>query len=101
MADSNIINARVNSYLKERVDYVLRREQTTASELIRSVWEEVARSGDLPDFAKQQSQEDRHNAQLEKIRVLHSAIGSSNLPSEIANQDIKEFLLDHVAERYG
>jgi len=100
MVDTTIVNAKIDSYLKERVDHILQREQTTASELIRFVWEDIARTGELPAYYTKTNAIDKMQAQAERIRTLHAAIGTSALSEKAVNADARSLFLDSLLERH-
>jgi len=100
MASKTIVNAKIDSYLKERVDRILQHERTTASDLIRSVWEDVARTGSLPACYTKTAAPDQSQAQAEKIRTLHAAIGTSKLTHKVVNSDAKALLLGPLLEHH-
>jgi antitoxin component of RelBE/YafQ-DinJ toxin-antitoxin module len=97
---TSIVNAKVDSYLKERVDSVLKRERKTASEVIKAVWEEIARTGYLPQSLREAEEAEKQALIQQKLDSYHAAIRRSDLPSEYANRDAKELLGEILMERY-
>jgi antitoxin component of RelBE/YafQ-DinJ toxin-antitoxin module len=97
---TSIVNAKVDSSVKERVDFVLKRERKTASEVIKAVWEEIARTGYLPQSLREAEDAEKQALIQQKLAVLHAAIGCSNLPSEYINRDAKELLGELLMERH-
>jgi antitoxin component of RelBE/YafQ-DinJ toxin-antitoxin module len=95
-----IVNAKVDSYVKERVDSVLKREQKTASEVIKAIWEEIARTGYLPQSLREAEEAEKQALIQQKLDMLHSAIRRSDLPSEYVNRDAKDLLGEILMERY-
>ncbi|MCL2655511.1 MAG: hypothetical protein FWD65_07475 [Coriobacteriia bacterium] len=101
MAGTAIVNAKVDSYLKERVDAILRRESRSASEVIKATWEEIARTGDIPQGLREHTEAEKQKLREEKLRVLESAICHSGAHPEDANRDAREIMTDILLERYG
>jgi antitoxin component of RelBE/YafQ-DinJ toxin-antitoxin module len=96
---TSIVNAKVDSYLKRRVDEVLKRERRTASEVIKATWEEIARTGDLPQNMREKEEVRQQELMQKKLESYHAAIGRSSLPSEYVNRDYREILADVMMER--
>ncbi|MCL2882110.1 MAG: hypothetical protein FWF45_04375 [Coriobacteriia bacterium] len=101
MAGTVIVNAKVDSYLKERVDAILKRENKSASEVIKATWEEIARTGDIPRSLREETEAEKQKRREERLRVLESAVCHSGAHHEDANRDVREIMTDILLERYG
>lgn len=101
MAGTAIVNAKVDSYLKERVDAILKRENRSASEVIKATWEEIARTGDIPQRLHEQTEAEKQKRREERRRALESAVGHSDVRSEDIDRDAKDIMTDILLERYG
>ena len=55
---SVLVAGRVSEECKERADYYIRRAGLTASEVIRIVWENIARTGEVPHAIEPNPNED-------------------------------------------
>jgi antitoxin component of RelBE/YafQ-DinJ toxin-antitoxin module len=96
---TSIVNAKIDSYLKERVDAILKREHRTASEVIKTTWEEIASTGDLPQRMREKEETEQQGLIQRKLNSYHAAIGRSSLSSEYINRDYREILADVMLER--
>lgn len=59
----SVLNVRMDSVLKERGDKVLAEHGISVSSAVRSLWEELATSREIPDFIK-----DSSDAEVQKVR---------------------------------
>lgn len=64
---SVLVAGRVSEECKERADYYIRRAGLTASEVIRIVWENIARTGEVPHAIEPNPNED---AELEDSPLM-------------------------------
>lgn len=56
----SILNVRMDSALKERGDKVLAENGISVSRAVRSLWEELAKSREIPGFIKETSDSEMH-----------------------------------------
>lgn len=47
-----IVSGRVDERVRQKADAALRKAGLTPTDVIQSVWNEIARSGDVPDIAR-------------------------------------------------
>ena len=95
-----IVNAKVDSYTKERVDEVLSQHGKTASDAIRSLWQYLSVARDLPDFMK--DKDDQQNQERRSaIKALLDLAGSVSIATSEADLDYRELLADSMEDRHG
>ena len=98
---TSIVNAKIDYYLKERVDEVLARHGKTSSDAIRSLWQYLSVSRDLPDFMKDEKEGKAWRERDEAKSVLMNLAGCVTSSKHEVNQDYRELLKDSMEQRYG
>jgi antitoxin component of RelBE/YafQ-DinJ toxin-antitoxin module len=98
---TSIVNAKVDCYTKEQVDEVLKRENRTASEVIQTLWDYLARQRELPDFMCEPNEASKLQRQMKKIEVLQNAVVKSEPSGESINRDYRELLDKEMMTRHG
>lgn len=97
--ETAVISGRVDLQVKEQAAIYIRRAGQTAADVVKTVWENIAATGDVPEPVqsnKNESHEDTWNAFMAFCDELNSAHVNFEL-SEMTDQQIK----DLVAERYA
>ena len=62
-----VVSGRVDERVRQRADVALRKAGLTPTDIIQSVWNEIARSGDVPDIARPGRAEGDGPAALERF----------------------------------
>jgi antitoxin component of RelBE/YafQ-DinJ toxin-antitoxin module len=96
-----MVNAKVDSHTKQLGDEVLRRNNKTNSGAVQELWEHLAKTGDLPDFMRERTDQEQLQKKRQKIDSLRQARFRSGLPREQLDRDAKDLLGDVLVERYG
>ena len=97
---TSIVNAKIDSYTKERVDQVLSQHGKTTSDAIKSLWQYLSIAPDIPDFMKEN--ESLHSQERkEAISDLLALAGSVSVPAAEANLDYRDLLASVMNERNG
>jgi addiction module RelB/DinJ family antitoxin len=98
---TSIVNAKVDSYIKQQADEVLVLFGKTPSDVIKALWEYIAQKRELPDFINKQDESDKQRAHEQKLKILMGAVSKSTLPSKEINRDYKELLAEELVRRYA
>ena len=102
-ASQATINVRMDPALKERGDVVLRRHGLTTSNVVRQLWEELARTREVPDFLLRGSSAAEQAERRRKGAVLRSLVGAAKAPVPDAALDYDALIdaqYDDVLKRY-
>lgn len=90
---TEIVSGRVDANVKKIADMYIKREGFTAGEVISSVWERIAVTGEIP-AAKKSERDDRKADALRKLHDLRSQVPLGTPLSTMTDDDIKEALAD-------
>lgn len=89
------LNTRIDPGLKERGDAVFARAGLTSSEVVRAVWEEAARTQQVPDFLHK-----RKNDEIEaKRRAIREGAGLARRMAEEMGIHLPDEAIDYKALR--
>ena len=90
-----VISGRVDERIKERADTYLRAAGLQAGDVIRQVWEHIARTGEIPvDEGREAAVEEDP---LEKLMALRVSFGSSEELKHLTDEQMREM----IASRYA
>jgi antitoxin component of RelBE/YafQ-DinJ toxin-antitoxin module len=96
-----MVNAKVDTYIKERGDEVLRRNNKTNSDAVQKLWEYLAITGDLPGFMRGQTEQEQRLEKRRRLDMLRKVQFASGLSQADYERDDRETLTDALMERYG
>lgn len=102
-ASQATINVRMDPALKERGDAVLRLHGLTTSNAVRQLWEELAKTREIPDFLLRGSSAAERAERKRKGAVLRSLAGAAKAPASADAQDYDALIdahYDDVLRRY-
>lgn len=94
---SVLVAGRVSEECKERADFYIRRAGLTASEVIRIVWENIARTGEVPRAVESVHDEDAETEESPLMRryyELRAATPRCEFLENLTPEGLKEELSD-------
>lgn len=90
-----VISGRVDERIKERADAYLRAAGLQAGDVIRQVWEHIARTGEIPIDGKREATVEEDP--FEKLAALRISFGSSEELKHLTDEQMR----DIIASRYA
>lgn len=94
---SVVVSGRVDQRVREQAGAVIRAAGLTANDVIRRVWESIARTGEVPeDPAAICAQNEKKDA-LDTLKSLRSAFGATERLLTMTDEQMRE----EIAERYA
>ena len=92
-----LVAGRVSEEIKERADFFIRRAGLTTSEVVRIVWENIARTGEVPrpEHASPAEQEEtaaEDNPLMQRYLYLRSITPRSEYLENLTPEGLKEEL---------
>lgn len=89
-----VVSGRVDERVRERADAYIRAAGLTPAEVIKAIWENIARTGEVPETAPA---EQGDSDPLERLAELRSSFGSSEWLVSLTKEDLREV----IASRYA
>lgn len=86
---SALVAGRVDEDVKRRADFAIRRKGLTQAEVIRFVWNEIAKTGQVPGAA---SAQDTKGSLQTRLRALREATPQSTHLKDLEPEKLKEEL---------
>ena len=90
-----VISGRVDERIKERADAYLRAAGLQAGDVIRQVWEHIARTGEIPIDGKREATVEEDP--FERLMALRISFGSSEELKHLTDEQMR----DMIASRYA
>ena len=73
---TTVISGRVDERVKSCADVFIRAAGLSTGDVIRSVWERIAQTGEVPDMGKDAGQLDASRDPLERLGELRASFGA-------------------------
>ena len=91
-----VVSGRVDEKVRQRADAYIRAAGSTPAEVIKVVWEHIARTGEVPE---EESHVDQVTAQdpLARLEELRTAFGKSDWLVNLTEEEMR----DVIASRYA
>ena len=96
---SVLVAGRVSEECKERADFFIRRAGLTTSEVIRIVWENIARTGEVPAPVENTAESEAVGEESPLLRRYYELLASTPRSEFLENLTPKE-MRRMVRERY-
>lgn len=93
-----VVTARVNAAKKEAVSKILASEGITASDVINSLYDEILRTGKVPQYAKQRTYQDIPQDELERAYELVTSLPKKR-GTKFANMSKGEIALEKAKSK--
>lgn len=69
---TTVISGRVDTLVARQAQIAIQRAGTTPGEVIKSVWEDIAQTGEVPRREEEQKRTARQRAALERLDAIRS-----------------------------
>lgn len=88
-----VVSGRVDEQVRVRADAYIRAAGSTPGDVIRAVWENIARTGEVPEAGEEREEPDA----LERLRALRPVFGASDWLVNLTDEQMR----DMIASRYA
>lgn len=99
-----VLNVRMDSVLKERGDKILSENGISVSAAVRSLWEELAKTREVPAFIKDSSDAEmrkgKRKTAMEKLCSIHKSKNSSIDFSSLDDNALRDMQYDGKWKEY-
>ncbi len=85
-----LVSGRVDEDVKQRTDLVLRKAGKTNSDVIRSLWNSIAATGEIPVFETGASQ--KKPSVVDRMKALREKTPESDFIRDLTPERLKEVL---------
>lgn len=89
-----VVSGRVDERVRQRADAYIKAAGTTTADVIRVVWERIARTGEVPDEGEAQVE---GTSALDELLALREELGKSDWLVNLTDEQMK----DAIASRYA
>ena len=92
---TSTVSASINTEVKTIVAHRLQQAGTTANEVIRSLWDHIAATGQLPQFnsAGPQTADGEDSEAFQRLMELRAAVPGNTPLAHMSSADIKRELM--------
>ncbi len=92
-----VVSGRVDSRVKERAETYIRAAGLSTGDVIRVVWEEIARTGEVPDSRGTLREAESNDGPLERLGALRGMFAESDLLVDLTKEQMRNL----IASRYA
>lgn len=94
---SVVVSGRVDQRVREQAGAVIRAAGLTANDVIRRVWDSIARTGEVPEDPSVSRTQDEKKDAFNTLKSLRSSFGTSDRLLTMTDEQMRE----EIAERYA
>lgn len=92
-----VVSGRVDAQVKARADAFIRAAGLSSGDVIRVVWERIARTGEIPDAGDGAEQFDAAPDSLERLGELRASFGSCEDLVSLDDNQMRDMIASHYA----
>lgn len=94
---TTVISGRVDTLVARQAQIAIQRAGTTPGEVIKSVWENIAQTGEVPRREEEQKRTARQRAALERLDAIRAELSGCEWLHDLTDEQMKEMLGDRNA----
>lgn len=96
-----LVNGKVDAEVKRQADAVLASQGKTASEVIRSLFQSIASTCQLPDFMRDEDAQAEQRQRTQRLNLMMSVAGIIQSSPPLTDDDVDSLLWEETVRRHA